>query len=187
MDVPNEVAIVGIDNDRFLCGRCDPPLSSVNLDTIRIGFHAAAVLEEMMQGKQPKELQYCFDPAGVVVRESSDILATSDQEVAKALRYIHQHATTGLTVDDVVAFSAMSRSSLERRFAKSAGRTIKGEINRVRLARLKDLLANSQFTLDRIANMLGFAHAEYMSRFFKKAIGMTPGQYRKEHSVVDDY
>ena len=80
----------------------------------------------------------------------------------------------------------MSRSSLERRFAKSAGRSIKSEINRVRLKRVKELLINSGYTLDRIADMVGFSHAEYMSRFFRKFVGMAPGQYRKEHSALAD-
>ena len=181
IDVPDEVAVVGIDNDTILCNLADPPLSSVEHDTRRIGFEAAVLLDKMMRGYVPTEPRLLIDPLRVVTRQSSDVLAIRDQEVAAAMKFIRERACDGISVDDVVATVPVSRSTLERRFIKGVGRSIKSEINKVRIRRIKELLINTDYKLGAIANKVGFAHAEYMSVLFREAVGMTPGQYRKEH------
>jgi len=182
IDVPDEVAVVGIDNDTILCNLADPPLSSVEHDTRRVGFEAAVLLDRMMRGYVPTEQRLLVDPLRVVTRQSSDVLAIRDQEVAAAMKFIRDRACEGISVDDVVATVPVSRSTLERRFIKGVGRSIKSEINKVRIRRIKELLINTDYKLGAIANKVGFAHAEYMSVLFREAVGMTPGQYRKEHS-----
>jgi LacI family transcriptional regulator len=181
IDVPDEVAVIGIDNDTILCNLADPPLSSVEHDTRRIGFEAAVLLDKMMRGYVPTEPRLLIDPLRVVTRQSSDVLAIRDQEVAAAMKFIRERACDGISVDDVVATVPVSRSTLERRFIKGVGRSIKAEINKVRIRRIKELLINTDYKLGAIANKVGFAHAEYMSVLFREAVGVTPGQYRKEH------
>jgi LacI family transcriptional regulator len=181
IDVPDEVAVLGIDNDSILCNLADPPLSSVEHDTRRIGFEASSLLDKMMRGYAPTEPRILIDPLRVVTRQSSDVLAIRDAEVAAAMKFIREHACDGISVDDVVDTVPVSRSTLERRFVKGVGRSIKAEINKVRIRRIKELLINTDYKLGAIANKVGFAHAEYMSVLFREAVGVTPGQYRKEH------
>jgi LacI family transcriptional regulator len=181
IDVPDEVAVVGIDNDTIMCNLADPPLSSVEHDTRRIGFEASVLLDKMMRGYMPTEPRILIDPLRVVTRQSSDVLAIRDSEVAAAMKFIRERACDGISVDDVVATVPVSRSTLERRFIKGVGRSIKAEINKVRIRRIKELLINTDYKLGAIANKVGFAHAEYMSVLFRESVGVTPGQYRKEH------
>jgi LacI family transcriptional regulator len=186
IDVPDDVAVVGIDNDTILCNLADPPLSSVEHDTRRIGFEAASLLDKMMRGYVPTEERLLIDPLRVVTRQSSDVLAIRDTEVAAAMKFIRERACDGISVDDVVATVPVSRSTLERRFIKGVGRSIKAEINKVRIRQIKELLINTDYKLGAIANKVGFAHAEYMSVLFREAVGITPGQYRKEHGERND-
>ena len=180
IEVPDEVAVVGIDNDTVLCSLAEPPLSSVEHDLRRIGHEAAALLARMMEGESATESRILVDPLRVMVRQSSDVLAIRDVEVAAAMKFIRKQACLGISVDDVVAAVPVSRSTLERRFMKSVGRSIKDEINRVRILRIKELLIHTDHKLAAIAAKAGFTHAEYMNVVFKEAVGVTPGQYRRE-------
>ena len=146
----------------------------------RIGHEASALLARMMEGESPTESRILVDPLRVVVRQSSDVLAIRDAEVAAAMKFIRKQACLGISVDDVVAAVPVSRSTLERRFMKSVGRSIKDEINRVRILRIKELLIHTDHKLAAIAAKAGFTHAEYMNVVFKEAVGVTPGQYRRE-------
>ena len=181
--VPEEVAVVGMDNDACVCGLCDPALSSVDLNAVHIGFQAAESLNCLMQGGRLDFQVRTVTPAGVIERESSSLLAITDEEIAQAARFIAENASTGITVHDVVAQASISRSALERRFKAKIGRSIKSEINRIRLMNLKELLSSTDYPMEQLAGMVGFAHSEYMITFFKKAVGTTPGEYRKEHRL----
>jgi LacI family transcriptional regulator len=180
IEVPDEVAVVGIDNDMILCDLADPPLSSVEHNTRRIGYEAATLLDKMMRGLAPPQGPILINPLHVVTRQSSDVTAIRDAEVAAAVRYIREHAHEGIGVDDVVATLPISRSALERRFMRGVGRTIKSQINRERIRRIKDLLTNTDYKLSTIADQVGISHAEYLSVMFKEAVGMTPGAYRRK-------
>ena len=181
IEVPDEVAVVGVDNDTILCDLADPPLSSVEHNTRGIGYEAAALLDKMMRGQTPPPSPILINPVRVVTRQSSDVTAIRDPEVATAVRFIREHAHEGISVNEVAAALPISRSALERRFMRGVGRTIKSQINRERIRRIKDLLTNTDYKLSTIADQVGFAHAEYMSVMFKDAVGMTPGAYRKKY------
>ena len=180
--VPEQVALVGVDNDDVLCDLADPPMSSVDLDTRRIGFEAAALLERMMAGDAPPNQHILVPPLGVIARQSSDVLAIADPDVAAAVRHIRLYAVDGLDVNDVAAKSSVSRRTLERRFARLLGRTLKAEILRVRLDRVKQLLIETDWPLSRVADRAGFLFPEYMNVAFKRELGVTPGEFRRQHA-----
>ena len=181
--VPEQVAVIGVDNDPLLCTLATPPLSSVAHDLDRIGHEAAALLERMMDGESAPRDKVLVEPAGVVCRQSTDVLAIPDAQVAKALRFIREHACDGIDVDDVVRVIQMHRATLKRRFEKLLGRSPKAEIMRLQLRRVKELLRETDFTLFRIADLTGFRHSEYMSVLFKRKEGITPGQYRRKYGA----
>jgi LacI family transcriptional regulator len=185
IEVPDEVAVVGIDNDSVLCSLADPPLSSVDHDLRRIGYEAAVLLDCMMAGDVRVDTRLLVEPLRVVTRQSSDVLAIRDGEVAAAMKFIREQACLGISVNDVVAAVPVSRSTLERRFTKGVGRSIKDEINRVRILRIKELLIHTDQKLSAISAKAGFAYAEYMNVMFKEAVGMTPGQYRRKLGQQD--
>jgi LacI family transcriptional regulator len=177
--VPDEVAVLGVDNDEVLCALADPPLSSVIPDTHRIGYEAASRLERMMRGETSPEPTTVIAPLGVVTRRSTDVLAVDDRAISHAARFIREHACECITVHDVLAGLPLSRSVFERRFAKIFGRTPKAEIVRTQLNRVMQLLAETDLPLKQIASRTGFHHPEYMSTAFKKRTGQTPGEYRR--------
>lgn len=178
--VPEQMAIIGVDNDPLLCTLADPPLTSVAHDLSRIGYEAAELLDRLMDGEPAPPQEVEIPPAGVEGRQSTDILAIPDQRVAEALRYIREHAFDGIDVNDVVRAVGMHRATLKRRFEKLLGRSPKAEIMRLQLDRVKQLLRETDFTLDRIANLTGFRHPEYMSVLFKRKTDQTPGDYRRQ-------
>jgi len=184
--VPDEVAVLGVDDDAVICDLCDPPLSSVAPNTEKIGYAAAAMLEAMMTGQAPEPKKTFIEPIAVVTRQSTDALAIADRQIAAAVRYIREHAADGISVEDVLEQTRLSRSTLERRFAKLLGRSPKAEIIRVQMDRVKQLLRETDFTLPKIASFTGFKHPEYMCAMFKQKTGQTPGEYRRAANLTDD-
>lgn len=177
--VPEEVAVLGVDNDPLLCELADPPLSSVICNTRRTGQEAAQLLDRMMSGEQVPSQAILVDPLGIQTRQSTDILAIDDPDVATALRFIRENALDGIKVSEVLRHVPLSRRVLEKRFSDLLGRTPHEEIQRLRLDRIKRLLTETDLPLNAIALRTGFEHVEYMSVFFKKAEGVPPGKYRK--------
>ena len=178
--VPEEVAVVGVDNEEIFCELCNPALSSVAPDAERIGYQAADLLDRLMSGQSPSPLRISIDPVRVVTRRSSDTLAIKDKTVAGAIRFINDQALHGCTVTDVVKSVRTSRSFLERRFRQLLKRSPQAEIRRIQVSRIKQLLTETDYTLERISELSGFEHPEYMSVVFKRLLGQTPGQYRKQ-------
>ena len=176
--VPDEVAVIGVDNDDLLCELSDPPLSSVVPNTYRTGYEAAALLDQMMEGRKVKGETHLIPPLGVVTRQSSDVLAIHDRNIARAIHYIRKHACDGINVQDVVKAVPQSRRLMEKRFQKLIGRTPHGEIFRVQLDRVKQLLTQTDLPLEEIAERAGFRHVEYLSVAFKREIGMPPSKFR---------
>ena len=176
--VPDRVAVVGVDNDALLCQLCDPPLTSIDPASQRIGYEAAALLHRMIEGERPATHDLLIDPAGVVARQSTDLLAIADPAVIKVVRYLREHACEGVTPADLVSQFQVSRSTIERWFTKELGRSPSEEIARVKLERVKDLLATTNLTLERISRLAGYSHGESMYRVFRQAVGQTPGEYR---------
>jgi LacI family transcriptional regulator len=177
--VPEEIALLGVNNDVMRCELSHPPLSSIALNHQQTGYHAAEVLDGLLRGHAPASLDVRMDPTGVVTRLSTDILAVGDRNVAAALNFIREHACRGLSVDEVVAHAAASRSQLEKKFRRYLGRSPQAEIRRVQLARAKELLAETELPLKGIAGLTGFEHIEYFSVVFKRLTGESPGHFRR--------
>lgn len=178
--VPDDIAVVGVENDEALTSLSSPPLSSVQLDGERIGYEAAMQLDNLMNGHAPKNHRTYIPPLAVVTRQSSDIIAVDDPLLAMALRIIRTQAEKGLTVDELLKQVPISRSSLERNCRKILGRTPNEEINHCRIARVCELLRETDLSLSVIADRTGFQSAQYLVCLFKKMRGLTPGQYRSQ-------
>jgi LacI family transcriptional regulator len=176
--VPEQVAVIGVDNDELVCNLCNPPLSSVIPNPERIGYEAASWLDRIMSGETPSVAEVEVPPQGVAVRQSSDVFAVSDPTIAAALRFIRERACEGVTVQQVIDHLHVSRSWLERNFRKLLNRSPQAEIRNVQLKRCKELLRTTTLSLEKIARLTGFEHPEYMNVVFKREIGETPGRYR---------
>jgi LacI family transcriptional regulator len=177
--VPEQVAVLGVDNDELLCELSPPPLSSVAPNTHRAGWLAAELLAKLMSGANVPSIVQFVQPIGVVTRQSTDTLAVDDPKIAGALRYIRQHACEDIHVDDVLAQFPMARRALEQRMKALVGRTPHEEIRRVQLHRARELLCGSGLTLAEIAERCGFKHTEYLTVAFKRDCGLSPNEYRK--------
>ena len=177
--VPEQVAVLGVDNDDLLCELADPPLSSVAPDLERLGYEAAALLDQLMAGGPPPPTRLLVGPLGVVRRQSSDVVAVSDADLAVALRLIREQACNGIDVDDLARQSGLSRRALERRFQKYVEHSPHAEILRIRIERAKQLLRETDLGLKAIAARSGFQHASYLAAVFRESTGHTPGEYRK--------
>jgi len=178
--VPDDVALIGVDNNEMLCELSPTPLSSVEQGLRRMGFEAAALLDRLMAGRKPSRLRYVIDPESVVTRRSTDVLAVDDPDVAAALRFVRDRACDDIGVPDVAEAIHVSRSTLERRFKAMMGRTVHAEIQRVRIERARQLTAATDLPLKQIAQQSGFRHLTYLTSLFRRRIGQTPAQYRRQ-------
>ena len=178
--VPEDVAIVGVDNDEVFCELANPPLSSLALNAETAGYRAAAQLDEMMSGRARKPERIVVEALGVVTRRSSEIIAVEDEDIAAALKFIYREQGRGISVDDVVQRAAVSRRNLETRFRDTIGRTILEEIQMVRLERAKRLLVETTYPVSKVAELAGFGSAGYFIQFFQRRVGKTPHKYRVE-------
>ena len=179
LTVPEEVAVVGVDNDAIFCELSDPPLTSVALDTERIGYEAAALLERMMHGGKPPDQPVLVPPREIVTRRSSDVLAMSDRQLAAGARFMREHVFDVITTHQMARAAGMSRRVFERRFLAQVGRSPKAEVLRLRLERVKDLLTGTDWNLAEIADRTGFKYGEYLHTVFTQKFGMTPGVFRR--------
>lgn len=178
--MPDEVAVVGVSNDDCLCTLAHPPLSSIDLGPRSIGYDAAALLDRLMSGEQVPAPQILVPPRGVVTRLSTDVIATDDPSVSRAVAFIREHACHGIHTTDVLRHVKLSRSALEPRLKRSIGRTIHREIQRVQIDRVKELLASTDLPIKQIAAQTGFRYLPYFTRVFCTATRQTPAQYRKQ-------
>jgi len=177
--VPEQVAVLGVDNEEILCELCSPPMSSVEPDPEQIGYAAAELLDAMMAGMKRAKARLQIDPIRIVERRSTEALAIEDRVVAMGMRFILEQATLGCTVEDVRRHVRVSRSVLERRFRQQLKRSPQAAIRAVQISRIKQLLTETDFTLEQIAERCGIEHAEYLSVLFKRVVGCTPGKYRR--------
>lgn len=178
--VPDQVALMGVDDAELICELASPPLSSIATAPERVGYEAAALLERLMSGKAPPEGPVLLPPARVVTRQSTDVLAVEDADLRRALRYIRDHAHRPIGIPDLVRDTCVSRRLLERRFHKALGRSPQQEIRRVRIERAKDLLARPELPMYAVAERCGFASPQRFCAAFRKETGQTPGQFRAE-------
>lgn len=181
VEVPEQVAVVGADNDEPICSICYPPLSSVIINDHQRGYEAAAVLDRLMSGLEPLCDPTWVEPVGVYARQSTDIMAIDDQLVARAMRFVREHACEPISVDDVVAEIPLSRSMLERRFKHAVGRSINSEIVRTRINQAIGMISQTELGLKEVARRCGFGAQAYMNAVFQQRLGRTPGSYRRPH------
>ncbi|MFZ2640711.1 MAG: XylR family transcriptional regulator [Verrucomicrobiia bacterium] len=178
--VPDEAAILGVDNDPFLCNLSSTPLSSIDVNPERIGYEAAALLDRMMKGRCLARRNLYFQPRGVVARQSTDVTAVQDPHVTAVVQLIRDHACDPVSVEQLLKQVPVSRSALFRRFKRYFGRSPKEEMTRLRLERARELLRNTRLSVAAIAERTSYGEAKYFIEVFHRAVGMTPLRYRKQ-------
>ena len=183
INVPDDIAVVGVDNDELLCNICNPPLSSVFPNAERLGFRAAELLKSIMAGDPWPQEPINIEPLGVVTRASSDVVAVTDKELSHALQYIRENACLGISVDAVAKKTGVSRSTLERKVRRYLSRTPQEQIRHVQIQRAQELLQTSELSVEEIAHLCGFEHVEYLHVVFKRLTQTTPGQFRKQSKL----
>ena len=179
--VPEEVAVVGVDNDEYTCEFAPVPITSVDSNRQELAYQAAAMLDRLMRGAAPPASPLRIPPIGLVVRRSSEILAMEHPEVAKALGFIWRHFHERIGVEDVVGATALSRCNLYREFQRLVGRTIREELERKRLEYARRLLQTSTDKVAHIARLSGFSSGEQFCRAFARVVGATPREFRQQH------
>jgi LacI family transcriptional regulator len=178
--IPEQIAVMSGSDDELFCKVAPVPISAVHVAAEEIGFLAAQRLDEMLMGKQAgrsRDLQ--VPPLGVVVRQSTEVLAVDDASLAKALRFIRNDPAQKMSVDDVAAQAGYCRRLLEQRFAKILGRSPAAEIKRVRVELALQLLQTTNMRISDVAEKSGFSTAEYMATVFRKEFGVAPLSFRR--------
>lgn len=180
---PEEVAILGVDNDELICELERVPLSSVALAGERAGYEAAALLDQLMQGGRRPEGPVIVAPVGVVTRRSTDVRAVEDELVWRAMQYIRLHATDRVKTPHLLTHLGVSRRQLEQRFRAVMGRTPAAELRRQRVEKAKQLLASTDMAMGAMAVACGFGDGARLAKVFRREVGMTPMEYRRRTRV----
>ncbi|MGD0896540.1 MAG: substrate-binding domain-containing protein [Thermoguttaceae bacterium] len=178
--VPDDLAILGAGNDDLLCLTTDPPLSSIQIDGRRIGHKAGELLVSLLGGKRQRRAPIEVPPGNVVTRRSTDVLATSDDDLSEALRFIRERAVERISVGDVADHVSISRTGLIKKFRRHLDRSPLEEIRRVRIDRAKQLLAETDLSMLAIADQSGFMQSQSFATVFRKVVGLTPTAYRRQ-------
>jgi len=179
--VPEEIAILGVDDDKLECELLEPSLSSVALNCERGGYEAAELLDKMMRGEKVGRQFVLIKPTHVVSRQSTDIEAVEDEDVALALRYIRQHARTPIGVQDVADSVALTVRTLQKKFRLVLDRTVHHQIQIARIKQAQQMLVETNLNISEIALSLGYSGAEKLSRTFRSRTGIGPREYRRRY------
>ena len=185
--VPDEVSVIGVDNDQLVCDLCNPPLSSISLSLEKSGYEAAKLLDQLMSKKLETPHNIYIVPIRVVTRRSSDILAIDDKEVATAVRFIQNNIKKNLCVSDVVDNVALSRRVLEKRFRTLLNKSIHVEIKQNRIKLMEQMLYDNTMSIMEIAQELNFDDVTHFSRYFHKEKGLSPSKYRQKFCLFNSY
>ena len=177
--VPEEAAIIGVDNDELRCEFSSPPTSSVAVPAERIGFEAAAMLDRLIQGGPAPREPVLIRPQGVVARRSTDVVAVDDPEVVRAFHFIRDHAGEPFEVDDLVKEVGTPRQELEERFRTNLGHTVEAEIHRARVRRAERILSDTDLAIPAAAAASGFRSPAHFSSAFRRLTGLSPSEYRQ--------
>jgi len=180
ISVPEEIAVLGIGNKQRWCDMSPCPLSSIDLNPVARARQVVALLHRMMGGEAAPAEPVLITPTRVITRKSTDIMATADLTVAKAITFLWEHCGSPISVDEAAAVAGISRSSLERRFRKAIGRSVNEELLRKRLERCRELLLSTDLTLVDIAPKVGFLSKTYLHRIFREHYHCTPKEMRKQ-------
>lgn len=176
--VPQEIKVIGVDNDELVCQLSSPLLTSVEQGTRRIGYEAASLLDKIMEGKSVRRLRYVVDPVGIVTRQSTDLRAIDDPLVAKAMALIQKNAIRGLRVAEIASQLAVSRSGLEAHFRVAVGCSVRSAMRQVQLDEAKRLVTDTSMALKEIAASTGFRSVQHMTTLFRQAFGSPPAKHR---------
>lgn len=186
--IPDEIAILGIDNDKHLCNIMTPSLSSIDPNSVVVGYHAAKLLDKKMeqkhdrQDRSPTIERQLIPPIGVITRQSTDIVATDDPEMVRVGQLVRTRALSKLNVDVIAEEFDISRRTLERRYRKTFGRSIDKEIFQLRMDQAKKLLRETLLSVSEIGEMVGF-DGNYFIKAFRRHTGQSPRAYRNNHYV----
>jgi LacI family transcriptional regulator len=178
--VPDEVSVVAVENEQFLCTMSDPPMSSVEVSSGRIGYRAAALLHKMIDGRPAPRKPILLPPLEVVVRASSRRVAMTDP-IVRAQRFIADNAGKPITVEDVLRKVLLSRSTIERRFREEVGHSPSVEILRAHVERSKRLLMETDEKMFLVGRNSGFAQYKAFYRTFRKVTGFRPAEFRQRY------
>lgn len=181
LSIPDQVAIIGVNNDELVCTLSTVPTSSVAISAEEGGFEAAACLHRLMLGHRPKSDSITIHPTHVVTRLSTDIIAISDPQVAGAVRFIQDACKRPLYVDDVAKAVGLSRRVLEKRFRVGLKRTVHGQIRKSRINLITRMLIDSRMSISEIALTTGFSDATHIARYFRAETGISLAEYRRRH------
>jgi LacI family transcriptional regulator len=181
--VPEEVAVIGVDNDELICEFSNPPLSSVALNGEQAGLKAAGVLDSLMQGRRNIAAEILVEPTSVVTRQSTDVMAIEDRDVARAIAYIRENVTMDTSAQSVSENVSVSLRSLEKKFRKTLGWSVRAELKRARINTITEMLLETDLSISEIASKLKYANDHNMARFFRKEMDITPLVFRKKHRV----
>jgi LacI family transcriptional regulator len=184
LKVPEDVAVMGVDNDPMICDIGDPPLTSITLNVETAGFEAARLLDQLINKKKTSKKLIMVTPSHIVQRQSTYIFAVNDEEVARAINYIKNNAKNKILVQDVVKTTNISRRTLEKRFRKTIHRSIYNEIQKVRVELISKLLIETELPISQITALFNFTDVEHISRYFKKEKGIGLRQFRKMHNTL---
>ncbi len=185
--VPEQIAILSVDNDEYICHMGKPPLSSIDIDYERIGFDAAGCLDRILAGRRPPAYPQYHEPLGIITRRSTELIPLTDPVLREAVRFMREHACDPCSVEQVLNHVEVSRRWLERRFVNQFGRTPHQELTRLRMERGKFLLRTTDMPLSMLCHRCGYSLAQNFSRVFVEVVGCTPGQFRREHAKHLDH
>jgi LacI family transcriptional regulator len=186
LDVPHEVAVLGVNNDTTVCENAQPPLSSISRDSWRIGCEAAALLDQLMSGNRPPSPEIFVPSDGIVARRSTDTIAVEDPYITTIAHYLHDHLEEELDLSDVFGQVAISRRYLEKRFRQFLNCSPHDYLCRLRVAKAKNMLhASPRLKLHLVAKACGFPDQNRMRLVFERLTGMTPSQYRRRFAAKD--
>jgi LacI family transcriptional regulator len=186
INVPEDVAVLGVDNDTLICDLCDPPLSSVSLGTIQAGFEASKLLDRLMNGEKMNGQIISVPATHIVKRQSTDILAINDKNIVNALLYIKANFKEKIKVDEVVKATALGRRNLERKFKKVLGRSILEEITRARIEHISKLLIETDLRISEIMSTVNFSEIQHLSRYFRKEKSMSMRDFRNNMKNIKE-
>jgi len=183
ISVPEQIAILGVDNDSVICNVTDPPLSSIDLDSRLIGYEAASLLNRKMTTRSTCAETHYIPPSHIETRQSTDIIAVSDSDVAEAIRLIRENSHRGIHPKQVVAELGLCRRTLERRFQRYLGRSLKAEILRQQIENAKKLLCQSDLPVEAVGKRCGFPVFKYFGQVFRRETSFTPRAFRKMRHI----
>ena len=180
--VPDDVGVLGADNDEVVCGLTDPPMSSVAIHFERAGYEAALVLFRQLRGRRRVPNKIMVHASHVIARRSTDFTAGSNPHVTKALQFIRDHARENVMVAEVSRAAGLSRRALEIRFRQEIGCSIRQHIRRIRTDQIVRLLVETDLPIGQIAETLGFADIQHFARYFRAGKQTSPLAFRRMHA-----